>query len=102
MTSRSLLKGVFLFLLWKNQKENTLPGRIFGWFLVILWSLRFAYEFLKENQVPFENNMQNKILLNQGQILSIPLILAGILVLVYSYRQPPDQKPESSDVDKIS
>ena len=97
-----ILLFIFLFWLWKNQKENTPPGRIFGWFLVILWSLRFAYEFLKENQVPFENNMQNKILLNQGQILSIPLIIAGMVVLWYSYKHAPEQKPGSSDVDKIS
>ena len=31
----------FLFWLWMRDKENLPPGRIFGWFLVILWSLRF-------------------------------------------------------------
>jgi len=45
--------------------------------------------------------MQSKILLNQGQILSIPLIIAGIVVLWYSYNQTHEQKSESSDVDKI-
>lgn len=72
-----------LFGLWNRQKSNTPPGRIFGVFLIILWSLRFAYEFLKENQVEFENTMS----LNMGQILSIPLILTGIFVLVRSYRK---------------
>ena len=85
----------FLFMLWRNQKENTPPGRIFGWFLVILWTLRFAYEFLKENQVDFENNMR----LNMGQILSIPLIIAGVLVLAYSYSKRAGQV---TGVDKIS
>jgi prolipoprotein diacylglyceryl transferase len=93
-----ILLFVFLFWLWRTQKENTPPGRIFGWFLVILWSLRFVYEFLKENQVDFENNMR----LNMGQILSIPLIIAGILVLAYSYSRPAGEKPESADVGKIS
>ncbi len=91
-----ILLFVFLFWLWRNQKENTPPGRVFGWFLVILWSLRFVYEFLKENQVDFENNMR----LNMGQILSIPLVIAGILVLAYSYGHTPEQKPGTTDVDK--
>ena len=93
-----ILLFVFLFWLWRNKKENTPPGLIFGWFLVILWSLRFSYEFLKENQVEFENSMR----LNMGQILSIPLIIAGILVLAYSYSHTPKQPPEHSDVDKLS
>ena len=93
-----VLLFVFLFWLWRNKKENTPPGLIFGWFLVILWSLRFSYEFLKENQVEFENSMR----LNMGQILSIPLIIAGILVLAYSYSHTPKRPPEHSDVDKLS
>ena len=36
------------------------------------------YEFLKENQVQFEDNLP----LNMGQWLSIPMILAGIYILV--------------------
>ncbi len=89
---------LFLFWLWKRGRENTPPGRIFGWFLLILWSLRFAYEFLKENQVGFEDNMS----LNMGQILSIPLLIAGIFVLVRSYRHPETEKVESTNIDKIS
>ncbi len=93
-----LMLFAFLFLIWKHYKENTPPGRIFGWFLLILWSLRFAYEFLKENQVGFENNMS----LNMGQILSIPLVIVGIFVLVRSYRHAEVEKIESPNIDKIS
>jgi prolipoprotein diacylglyceryl transferase len=77
---------VLLFLLlwwiWARYKENLPPGRIFGVFMVILWSLRFAYEFLKEPQELFEEDLP----LYMGQILSIPLIIAGILILIYSFR----------------
>jgi prolipoprotein diacylglyceryltransferase len=48
-----------------------------------LWSLRFAYEFLKENQVSFED----KLPLNMGQILSIPLVLVGVFILIRSYKK---------------
>jgi prolipoprotein diacylglyceryltransferase len=91
-----LVLFAFLLWLWNRTKANSPPGRIFGLFLVILWSLRFAYEFLKENQVDFENNMS----LNMGQILSIPLIVAGIFILVRSYRDAPEQlgNPEAGKV----
>jgi phosphatidylglycerol---prolipoprotein diacylglyceryl transferase len=50
--------------------------------MIVLWSLRFAYEYLKENQVSFEDQLP----INMGQILSIPLIIAGVLILIWSYR----------------
>lgn len=77
---------LFVFFWWYwSRLKNALPeGRIFGWFMVILWSLRFVYEFLKKNQVSFEDAMD----LNMGQLLSIPLVLVGIWVLVRSYRKP--------------
>ncbi|MBS1681937.1 MAG: prolipoprotein diacylglyceryl transferase [Bacteroidetes bacterium] len=76
---------LFAFLLWywSRYKANLPEGRIFGLFMIILWSLRFVYEFLKENQVPFEDQMT----LNMGQILSIPLVVVGILVLIRSFRK---------------
>jgi len=52
-------------------------GTIFGWFLIMLFTVRFFIEFLKEPQVGFEQHM----LLNMGQLLSIPFILAGIVIL---------------------
>ena len=75
----SLCLFVFLFWLW-NSKPALPEGRLFGFFVVILFSLRFFYEFLKENQVPFEDGM----ILNMGQFLSIPLVIAGIFILIRS------------------
>jgi len=72
---------LFLFAIWNKYKINLPEGRIFGWFLVILWTLRFLYEFLKENQVSFEDKMP----INMGQVLSIPLIIVGIIILIRSY-----------------
>jgi phosphatidylglycerol:prolipoprotein diacylglycerol transferase len=73
----------FLFWYWSRYKENLPEGRIFGYFMVILWTLRFLYEFLKENQESFENEMT----LNMGQILSIPLVIVGIFILIRSFNQ---------------
>jgi prolipoprotein diacylglyceryl transferase len=73
---------IILFLMWNKDKEKLPEGRIFGVFMIVLWSLRFAYEYLKENQVSFEDQLP----INMGQILSIPLIIAGVLILIWSYR----------------
>lgn len=79
----NLILFAFLFRVWYKKKEKIATGKIFGLFMVILWSLRFFYEFLKENQVQFEDDLT----LNMGQILSIPLVLVGIAVLIWSNRQ---------------
>lgn len=75
---------IFLLLLsiWYRYKANTPHGRLFGLFLVILFGLRFVHEYLKENQVSFEDNIP----LNMGQWLSIPMVILGILILIHSYR----------------
>src|SRR5262245_59450733 len=44
------------------------PGRVFGTSLATCFLARFMIEFVKENQVSFENHL----LLNMGQLLSIP------------------------------
>ena len=73
---------LFLLWLWYRGKVDTHPGLIFGIFMIVLWSLRFAYEFIKEPQVDFESTMP----INMGQILSIPLVIAGIIILVLALR----------------
>jgi prolipoprotein diacylglyceryl transferase len=82
---------IILFMMWNRDKVNLPEGRIFGVFMIILWSLRFVYEYLKENQVSFEDQLP----INMGQILSIPLIIAGVLILIWSYRnsQAKNSKP---------
>ena len=74
---------ILLFTIWSRYKESLPAGRLFGIFLIVCFGLRFIYEFVKENQVSFED----KLPINMGQILSIPLVLAGVLVLWYSYRK---------------
>ncbi len=78
----SLFLFLFLYSIWARYKEKLPPGRLLGLFLIICFGLRIMYEFLKENQVSFEDELP----LNMGQILSIPLVIAGIFILIYSYR----------------
>jgi prolipoprotein diacylglyceryl transferase len=69
---------VFLFWTWYKRREQLKNGFLFGWFLVILFSLRFVDEFFKINQVEFEEGM----ILNMGQWLSVPFVLTGIAILI--------------------
>ncbi|RRA99854.1 prolipoprotein diacylglyceryl transferase [Larkinella rosea] len=71
------------FSLWKYKRQIVPSGFITGMFLILLFSFRFLVEFLKTNQEDFENRMA----LNMGQILSIPAILAGILILIIAQKK---------------
>lgn len=77
-----LLSGLLVFALWKSKKYRQKDGFIFGLGATLMASQRFLIEFLKENQVTFEEEM----VLNMGQILSIPLIVAGIGIMIWSNR----------------
>jgi phosphatidylglycerol:prolipoprotein diacylglycerol transferase len=68
-----LIVFIIIYSLYNKEKENTKSGKLFGIFLMALFSIRFLIEFLKENQSDFESGM----LLNMGQLLSIPFIILG-------------------------
>jgi len=76
---------LFLLLLsiWAKYKSSLPEGRLFGLFMFVLFTLRFSYEFLKKNQVEFENNLP----FNMGQMLSIPMLLIGAWVLWQSFKE---------------
>lgn len=71
--------AIFLYLYNYYYRKNGAPreGYMFGFFLTALFTVRFILEFLKEPQVKFESTM----VLNMGQWLSIPFILAGLFII---------------------
>ena len=77
------LLGVVLLLLYKNRVKGLYRGSYIGIFFVVLFGMRFIIEFVKNNQVSFEEGMA----LNMGQLLSIPFILMGLAILIYSYKK---------------
>lgn len=77
-----LIFGVLIFSYKKMVKEKS-NGLIFGLLLVLVFSARFIIEFFKENQVGFEKGM----ILNMGQLLSIPFIIIG-LILIFLRKRP--------------
>jgi prolipoprotein diacylglyceryl transferase len=68
--------AILMLIYMKGIKEKS-NGLILGVFLVLLFSARFIIEFFKENQVGFENSMA----INMGQILSIPFIIIGLILI---------------------
>jgi prolipoprotein diacylglyceryltransferase len=63
--------------------EKLYRGTIIGVFFIVLFGMRFLIEFIKEPQVGFEETM----LLNMGQLLSIPFILIGVVFLIYGLKK---------------
>ena len=78
--------GVVLALLYRYKAQKMYRGTFIGIFFIVLFGMRFLIEFIKEPQVGFEENM----VLNMGQLLSIPFILIGAGILIYAFikKQP--------------
>jgi prolipoprotein diacylglyceryl transferase len=79
-----LLIFILLIRLYYHYKSKPKEGLLFGLFLILIFTMRFLIEFIKNTQEDFEKALP----LDMGQILSVPLILAGIVILIYAYRKP--------------
>ena len=88
-----LISFIVLFWVWSRQKDRMKNGFLFSLALIIMFSFRFVDEFFKINQEQFEDGM----ILNMGQILSIPFILTGIVILILTI----GKKQETILTDKI-
>ena len=78
-----LLFGLLLYMYWKRNAEER-EGLIFGTFLIGIFLPRFCIEFIKNNQEVFEETM----LLNMGQLLSIPFVIAGVWLVIRALSRP--------------
>jgi len=66
------------FILYKKYGDRLKNGFFFGSAIMLIFTARFFIEFVKENQVDFENSM----VLNLGQALSIPFTLLGLFFMI--------------------
>lgn len=78
--------GIVLIWMYRYKLDKLYRGTFIGIFFIVCFGMRFLIEFIKEPQVAFEDNM----VLNMGQVLSIPFILIGVGFLVYAFvrKQP--------------
>ena len=73
---------VLFFLLrylYQNTSLKDQAGRMFGLFFVVLWSVRFLVEYVKESQGGFESALGT---FTTGQWLSIPMIAVGLYLML--------------------
>ncbi len=77
------LIGIVLLILYRRRTKGLYRGSYMGIFFTVLFGMRFLIEFVKEDQVDFEAGMT----LNMGQWLSVPFILFGIGLIIYSYKK---------------
>jgi len=68
-----------MMLLYKKMRSGLKNGFLFGLATVLFFTARFIIEFVKEDQVGFEDGMT----LNMGQLLSLPFIAVGIGFIIY-------------------
>ena len=81
---------LLLFLYWSRGPK--LPrGLLAGLFLVTVFSARFFIEFVKERHSAFEVGLP----LSMGQILSIPIVAAGLVVIFETLRRQKSAQGES-------
>lgn len=69
---------VIELLLYRKYRSKMGSGFFMGFCLFTIFTFRFFVEFIKENQVAFEEGMT----LIMGQWLSIPLIIVGLYYLI--------------------
>jgi prolipoprotein diacylglyceryl transferase len=84
-----------LFLLLYNLYWKTgiskIKGMLFGIFFTALWTIRFFVEYSKEPQVAERADW----LFNTGQILSLPMIAVGLVVIFLAYHNHKKQSHEA-------
>ncbi len=72
--------AALFYMYWKTDAREK-QGYLLGMFLIMLWSVRFVVEFMKESQGGFESDLG---LFSTGQWLSIPFIIIGFLLVFKS------------------
>lgn len=74
---------LLLFFLYHKRFGKLKNGFLFSLFLILVFTMRFIIEFIKEVQVEFETGMA----LNMGQWLSIPFVIMGFVILYLIHRK---------------
>jgi phosphatidylglycerol---prolipoprotein diacylglyceryl transferase len=77
--------GLLMYFYYKKKDLKDRTGFITGAFFIGAFLTRFMIEFIKERQEAFEAGM----IINMGQILSIPFVLAGIWLIWHALTHPP-------------
>ena len=78
--------SIFLFLtfLYRFKRENFKTGFLFGLFLVLIFTVRIAVEFVKVKQADYDTSF---MMMSTGQALSIPFMIIGVGLMIWSFKK---------------
>lgn len=77
-----LITFVLLYRMYWKTKAKEYSGLLFGVFFTMLFTARLVIEFFKAGQT----ERDAELLLNTGQLLSIPMILIGLFFIFKNYK----------------
>ena len=93
------LTYMILRCVYRKCDNRPRPFLIFGLFLIMVFGFRFCIEFIKNPQENFEQDM----MFNMGQLLSTPFIILGVISLFVSSRQKkPAPLPDQVQQHKVA
>jgi len=93
------LEGVALFIiLWLYSKKPRPIGAVSGLFLAGYGSFRFFIEFFRQPDAHLMDLYLD--MFSRGQILSLPMILAGIALMVWAYKYNQTYTPQATKSNK--
>ena len=72
---------IVLLTIYKKQRHKVKQGFLTGLFLLLVFTARFFLEFVKARQASYSS----KLPLSVGQLLSVPFLLAGIVLIIYAH-----------------
>jgi prolipoprotein diacylglyceryl transferase len=78
--------GILMYLFWKKDAWKK-QGVVFGTFLILIFGARFLVEFVKLGLTARDAYLP----INTGQILSIPLVIAGVVILWKGLKRIPEE-----------
>ena len=81
----SLAYGMFFLILmaiYHRYKDRIGPGFLVGLFFSLVFTTRFLLEFVKMRQAEYGTNLP----FSTGQLLSIPFCVAGVVLIINSYK----------------
>ena len=81
------LFGLLMWMYWKKNAQER-PWLITGVFFIGIFLPRFLIEYVKNVQVGKEVEMIAEYGINLGQLLSIPFIIIGVVMVVYAMIKP--------------
>lgn len=79
-----LLIFIVTFIFYRKRNMEIRDGFIFAVSMIAQFSARFLIEFIKNDQVGFEAGLT----FNMGQLLSLPFIIAGIALIIWTKKNP--------------